>query len=337
MSLVRAVVIGRNEGDRLRRCLESVRRCGVEGVYVDSGSTDRSLATATSIGFAAITLDPHAPFTAARARHEGYCYLLSKWPDTEYVVFLDGDCELSMAWPAVASEFLDTHQNVGIVAGRRRELYPMRSLYNQLCDIEWDTPVGEAASVGGDSVARVAAYQASGGFNMAIPAGEEPELCARIRAAGWTIYRLDTEMTLHDAAITSFAQWWRRMVRTGYGSWNVGREHRIREFRKIVRSAFVWGGIVPLTAALIALASLLLGNKALIYIVLFTLMALILLQSLRIAARTRSPERSVKLCLLHGLFGMLAKVPIVTGVLIAIWRSKRQRPMTIIEYKASPS
>ena len=42
-NLTGAVVIGRNEGVRLRRCLLSLR-AGVDYVvYVDSGSTDNSL------------------------------------------------------------------------------------------------------------------------------------------------------------------------------------------------------------------------------------------------------------------------------------------------------
>ena len=49
-----------------------------------------------------------------------------------------------------------------------------------------------------------------GGFNPAVIAGEEPELCVRLRQAGWKIHRLDAEMTLHDAAMTSWRQWWKR-------------------------------------------------------------------------------------------------------------------------------
>jgi len=43
------VVIGRNEGERLKRCLQSVRGRAACVVYVDSGSTDDSLASGRTL------------------------------------------------------------------------------------------------------------------------------------------------------------------------------------------------------------------------------------------------------------------------------------------------
>jgi glycosyltransferase involved in cell wall biosynthesis len=48
MSQVGLVIIGRNEGERLRRCLASVGAGGCDVVYVDSGSTDGSSEVARS-------------------------------------------------------------------------------------------------------------------------------------------------------------------------------------------------------------------------------------------------------------------------------------------------
>src|SRR5215203_246092 len=147
---VAVVVIGRNEGDRLRRCLESVVSQAGRVVYVDSGSSDGSMSLARDMGLEAIELDMSRPFTAARARNTGWKRLLELDPDVEFVQFLDGDCEAVKGWVGTASAFLQARPEVGVVCGRLRERFPEHSLYNLLCDIEWDTPPGETLSCGGN-------------------------------------------------------------------------------------------------------------------------------------------------------------------------------------------
>src|ERR1700738_3404233 len=88
---VGVVVIGRNEGDRLRRCLESVRGTADRVVYVDSGSSDNSVAMSRGLGATVVELDLRIPFTAARARNEGFDRLLGEQPALRYVFFVDGD------------------------------------------------------------------------------------------------------------------------------------------------------------------------------------------------------------------------------------------------------
>ena len=210
------VVIGRNEGERLNRCLRSVCDGTQRVVYVDSGSTDASVALGRSLGASVVELDLSTPFTAARARNAGLERLLKDAVKPEYVFFLDGDCEVAAGWLAKAHEFLEQRLDVGAVCGRRRERFPLDSVYNMLCDIEWDLPPGETPFCGGDALMRVRAFQQAGGFRPDLICGEEPELCARLRRAGWHIWRLPVEMTLHDAAMHRFSQWWMRMLRGGY-------------------------------------------------------------------------------------------------------------------------
>ena len=163
-------------------------------VYVDSGSPDGSVAMALSMGVEVVELDMSQPFTAARARNAGF----ARVTDCVYVQFVDGDCEIIAGWIELAVQQLEENRNWAIVCGRRREQHPDASIYNRLCDIEWDTPVGEAHACGGDAVIRVAALQQVGGYNSDVIAGEEPEMCVRLRQAGWTIHRLGAEMTLHE-------------------------------------------------------------------------------------------------------------------------------------------
>src|SRR4051812_21398157 len=177
-----AVVIGRNEGERLRRCLESVVGRVRQVVYVDSGSSDGSIALAVALGVEVLRLDLRQPFTAARARNAGFARLGDCGQELRYVQFVDGDCEVVGGWFEKARAFLEDHPEVAVVCGRRRERHPEHSVYNMLCDIEWDTPVGEAKACGGDALMRCDAFRQVNGYRPDLIAGEEPDLCVRLRA-----------------------------------------------------------------------------------------------------------------------------------------------------------
>ena len=242
------VAIGRNEGLRLGACLRSALSQVALVVYVDSGSTDGSLELARSLGADTVELDLSTPFTAARGRNEGFARLRQLAPDIEFVQFVDGDCEIVDGWLQRAQQELAAKPELAVVCGRRREQYPDATAYNRLCDIEWDTPVGEAKACGGDSMMRVSAFEQVGGFNPALIAGEEPELCVRLRQKGWKIERLDAEMTLHDAQMTGFEQWAKRSQRAGYayaeGFWMHGNPPE-RHWRKENLSIWFWAFVLP--------------------------------------------------------------------------------------------
>ncbi len=218
MDGVGLVAIGRNEGERLRNCLTSARGYVQKLVYVDSGSTDGSSQLARELGAEVVELDLSLPFTAARARNAGFARLSELLPGMEFVQFVDGDCEVDPAWIPKACAFLRAHRDVAVVCGRRRERHPKASVYNHLCDIEWDTPVGDTDACGGDALVRSEAFRQVGGYASELIAGEEPDMCWRMRRCGWRIHRLDADMTLHDAAMTRFSQWWMRNKRSGHAS-----------------------------------------------------------------------------------------------------------------------
>lgn len=246
------VAIGRNEGERLRGCLESLAKFSTQIVYVDSGSTDGSVELARRMGAEVVELDTSRPFAAGRARNEGFRCLRAKFPRAEYVQFVDGDCQVVEDWRDAALGALAARPDVAVVAGRRRERYPEASIYNTLCDVEWDTPIGEAMACGGDSLMRVAAFETVGGFDDNLIAGEEPELCARLRARGFRILRIDAEMTLHDASMFRFSQWWRRTTRSGHASAELASLHGRSEGRpgvRTTRSNFVWAVGLPTAIA----------------------------------------------------------------------------------------
>jgi GT2 family glycosyltransferase len=321
MKSVGAVVIGRNEGERLQVCLRSMPQMPI--VYVDSGSTDGSVAFAQSIGVDVVALDMSMPFTAARARNQGMQRLRELHPHVAYVQFVDGDCELHPTWMAAASKYLDDHADVAAVAGRLRERHPDRSIYNALCDDEWNTPIGEARACGGITMMRVAAFVQVGGFRNDLIAGEEPELCVRLRAAGHRIWRIDEEMALHDAAMTQFKQWFQRTKRGGYAFTEGARMHGktdghwVREHRRIL----LWGAALPL---LVIVSCVVAGPWGLLWCL------LVPLQMLRLALRKQGPAR---LRVAHGFFTVLGKWPEMLGLIEFHRRRWKREQSKLIEYK----
>ncbi len=326
---VGAVVIGRNEGERLIRCLCSLVGRVEHVVYVDSGSTDDSVQAAKSLGVSTVTLDLSQPFTAARARNRGVAELRSMGVQPDFVQFVDGDCEVDENWIGRGVAALEADPRVAVVCGRRRERFPEASKYNRLCDLEWDTPPGEVRSCGGDAMMRLGAFDEVGGYDSTLIAGEEPELCVRLRRAGWRILRLDAEMTLHDAAMTRFGQWWRRSVRAGHayaeGAWMHGRSpqrHNVRE----VRSILTWALFIPAaTAALVWPA----GGWGLL------LLSLYPLQWWRIFVGQRRRGRTAAQSRLYATFTMLGKFAQLRGMVGFAWNRLRGRRMRLIEYKGA--
>ena len=314
---VGVIAIGRNEGARLVRCLKSLDMARNRVVYVDSGSTDGSPAAARDLGAEVVTLDMRAPFTAARARNAGFDALRDPGlPD--YVQFIDGDCEMDPAWIATARGFLDAHPQAAAVCGRLRERHPDASIYNRLCDMEWNADPGPARACGGIVMMRTAAFDAAGGFNPDLIAGEEPELCVRLRAAGWQIWRIADEMALHDAAMTRLGQWWTRARRGGYAAAEGAAMHGAPPERHrvhAVRSALLWGGVVPL----VALLGLLVTPWSLALLLAWPA------QVLRLWRRGAPLERA--------FFLVLAKLPEAQGVLHYAWGRQAGRRARLIEYK----
>jgi glycosyltransferase involved in cell wall biosynthesis len=265
-----AVVIGRNEGERLARCLKSIGNTVERVIYVDSGSSDGSLQRARSLGATVVDLDMSVPFTAARARNAGFRKLIELLPDLDLVFFVDGDCEVYPTWINQARAFLTEHSDVAVVSGRRREKHPQESPYNMLCDIEWGSiPIGETTACGGDAIVRVPVLVEVNGYRADLICGEEPELCVRIRKDGWRVWRLDADMTLHDAAIYRFSQWWKRTIRGGYAfaqgvamHGSLPERHWVKESRR----AWLWGLLMPLA---IFSSTVILGPRGLILLVVY--------------------------------------------------------------------
>lgn len=330
MSSLAVVTIGRNEGDRLLRCLQSLKAelpPSAPIIYVDSGSTDDSVKLAQGLGAIVLNLDLSTPFTAARARNKGFEYIINHYPEIKYIQFLDGDCEICKNWLPTAQEKLDKQEKLAIVCGRRREKKPENSIYNRLINMEWNTPIGEAKACGGDALIRVEALKQVNGYNPNLICGEEPEMCIRLRERGWKIERLDKDMTYHDAAIYKFSQWWKRSIRSGWAvaeGYSMHGESPENYMKKEHLSGYFWGFILPVIS--ITLIGLTKGYS------LILLLGYVLLMG-KIYRYRLSYGEDKKSARIYAFWCVLSKFPQFIGQ-IKYWKNRFTRQTaTIIEYK----
>lgn len=333
------VVIGRNEGKRLERCLTSlIGQSGGPLVYVDSGSTDGSVQFAQSLGVFVENLDTSIPFTMARARNTGFRCLMNQHSDLHYVQFVDGDCEVDEHWIKHGVDFLDKHPGVVAVCGGLKERFPEASIYNHLAELDWQGPVGEINSCGGNTMYNVKAFERSGGFKDTMIAGEEPELCVRLRRAGGLIWRLDEPMALHDADLTRFGQWWRRAMRSGYAYAEGVAMHGVspqRHFVKHLARTIFYGLMVPcgwagglLFGFLMPQLSILAPISTLIAVGLYAKAFISGFGTRRQLGNVRSEA------ILYAAFGVLGKLPEAQGTLKYFIDCALGRRSGLIEYKA---
>jgi GT2 family glycosyltransferase len=309
----------------LKVCVNSLAGEATHLVYVDSGSTDGSVNFARSVGASVVELDSVVPFSAARARNSGIQRLIQLDPEVEYAQLIDGDCELVPGWIENAAKFLDANPEYAAASGRLRERFPNASIYNYLCDFEWNTPIGDADACGGIMMVRVRAFESVGGFRPDLIAGEEPELCVRLRKHGWKLRRLEADMALHDVAMTRFSQWWKRATRAGHAYAEVSKLHGLppeRMWVKESRRVFAWGLALP---ALAIVGAPLTAGTSLLLLLAYPL------NVVRIAVRLRRENQARPWT--HAFFLMVAKLPEGLGWLRYHGGKLTGKPSTIIEHK----
>ncbi len=318
------VLIGRNEGQRLTYAITSIpETIRQRSVYVDSGSTDGSQDYARTQGLQLVELSPDMPFTAARARNAGAKKLLENNPELDFIQFFDGDCTLIPGWIETAISFLKNHPDTALVCGRRRERHPHQSIYNWLCDVEWNTPLGITQSCGGDFLIRAEVFEQVNGFSSDLIAGEEPDMCFRIRKLGHTIYRINHDMTYHDANITTFQQWFKRSIRAGYAYSEAVVRHRHEPNgywrRNLIRLLF-WGITLPTIVVATALS---------IHPVFSALLVIYPAHVIHIALRSKIKEHKW----MYGLFMMISKFSETFGLLLYLRNRLLSHSARLIEYK----
>jgi cellulose synthase/poly-beta-1,6-N-acetylglucosamine synthase-like glycosyltransferase len=324
------VVIGRNEGDRLERCLRSVVAMvpvsgPVEVIYVDSASTDGSAERAAALGAKVIRIAPLRPCAAA-GRNAGW-----RAASAPIVLFLDGDTMLAPRFVADSLHDFDDPR-VAVVWGHRREINPSASVFNRVLDLDWLSPAGPSDFCGGDALIRRSVLEEVGGYDETLIAGEEPEMCWRIRALGCTVLHVDRAMVAHDLAITRWSQYWRRAVRTGYAYAEISS-------RFCRTSSPLWSResrrhIVRGTAMLVlAAACLILSIVDRSAVPTAAAVGIVLALAVRTAYRARWKCPNLTTLLLYGLHSHLVHMPILCGQLKYLFDRQAGTIPTLIEYK----
>jgi cellulose synthase/poly-beta-1,6-N-acetylglucosamine synthase-like glycosyltransferase len=324
------VIIGRNEGSRLVRCIRSAQamrdiRGPIEIIYVDSASKDGSAERARALGARVIVVHPERP-SAALGRNAGW-----RAAQAPVVLFLDGDTILDPDFAARALPLLKD-PNVAVVWGHRRELHPEASIYNRVLDLDWVYPPGPSEFCGGDALMRRAALERVNGFDERLIAGEEPELCQRLRTLGYRIEHIDQPMTLHDLAMTRWEQYWRRAERAGHAYAEVASRFRDSDYP-------LWSAEVRrnrIHAAILILA----GLGGIVFAVVEQSLWPLLLPIVfylglivRTAHRVEWKDPSLVTRLMYGVHSHLQQIPILMGQL-SYYRDRRAgRRRRLIEYK----
>ena len=215
------IILNWNGAEMLRRYLPSVVEHtmdeGCEVIVADNGSTDKSMAVmAREFPFVkTIILDKNYGFA------EGYNRAIEQ-VESEYVVLLNSDVEVTVHWLTPLLAYLDTHPEVAAVqpkirSDRKREFfehagaaggylsrlgYPYcrgrrfgrvekdEGQYDNIVNIDWTT--------GACMCVRTNVYKECGGLDAAFFAHmEEIDLCWRMRNNGWKLACVPQSTVFH--------------------------------------------------------------------------------------------------------------------------------------------
>lgn len=327
---VSVVVIGRNEGQRLVDCLKSINAIHFDGdleiIYVDSNSQDGSPEFAEAMGVTVLRIIPKHP-CAAIGRNIGW-----RHASAPYILFLDGDTRLDPDFLNIALAEIGANPQTAVVWGHRRERYPEQSLFNRVLDLDWVYAPGFTDFCGGDALMRRDILAKINGYNEDLIAGEEPELCQRIRTLGYQIFHIDHTMTDHDLAMHRWPSYWKRALRAGYAYADVSQRLKNTEYplwlKECKRNA-IHTLVLFLLIAGGSCLSILKGDLTPLFLMLITSIFLMI----RSAYKARWKSESVLTLLLYGAHSHLQQIPITLGQL-RYWLTRIQhRRQALIEYK----
>ena len=324
------VIIGRNEGQRLIDCINSVLAMNnppdnLEIIYVDSDSKDGSPERALALGVQVIVVHPKRP-AAAIGRNAGW-----QVAHAPLILFLDGDTILQ---PNFTKKALKNFEDptVAIVYGHIYELYPQNSIYQRVLNLDWIDEAGIVEFCGGNALIRRHVLEEVGGYNELLIAGEEPEMCQRIRTRGYTILHIDQPMALHDLGIFRFSQYWQRTERGGHAYAEIStmfKNTAIPLWQHESRKNLFHATLLVILFVIGLFTSLFLTAwwPLLISVGLFALL------SIRSAWKARWKSTNKFTLFLYGLHSQFQHIPIAFGQLSYFyhrWRGKRRH---LIEYK----
>ena len=139
--------------------------------------------------------------------------------------------------------------------------------------------------------------------------------------------RIDAEMTLHDAAMTRFGQFWKRMIRGGHAYAQGSAMHGDspeRYYKKQTLSIWVWAGLIPLVIEILIWPT---RGWSLLGLLIYPL------QVVRIARRYRRGGMAARDAWPYSLLLTVGKWAELRGMMKFHWDRMRGKHAKIIEYK----
>lgn len=215
------VIIGRNAEWSIGRLLESVvarlpPNVTSEIIYVDSASTDCTLEIVARYPARIIRLSAGKRLCASAGRFVGTQYATG-----QYIVFLDSDMELLGGWLERAIRLLERRPDIAVVSGIQVDTGGGMGDQRLVAGGCSEDSFAEARFAGSAAMFRREVLAKAGTWNPHIVSDEEPELCLRIRRAGYRIVQLNSLSVRHfgyaPPTFASLLSRRRRRLFLGYG------------------------------------------------------------------------------------------------------------------------
>ncbi len=254
--LISVVIITRNEATHIAAAIEAVlpevaRYPGAEILVVDSASTDRTVDIARRYPVGVVRLSARWPLSAAAGRYIG-----DRLTSGQFILHLDGDMVLTPGWLETALPLMQANPHLAGVSGYWVNLTVEngRVVHRETLEqVDRPTPVKE---LGGAALYRRQALVEVGGFQPFIRSYEEPELCARLRHAGYTLLRLPGQICDHyglpEHSAASYRRRWRSKLWIGCGQmlrYHLGKE-TFREVATLQGSIYFLSNLLGFAAFL---------------------------------------------------------------------------------------
>ena len=223
--MISFIVIGRNEGWKLTKCLESIYKAisvnnlQAEVIYVDSQSKDDSITRAKKFDKIRIFQLLEKKVNAAKARNVG-----AKEATGKYLFFLDGDMEL---FPEFLTHAFSTKETLvhPLVGGRLEHHYYNEkwALLDKKIFLTHKNPVFKPIA-GGTFIIEKTLWDSVDGMDNRFVVSEDPELGLRLAEKGVLLKSIPHFLGIHHTQIPT----------------NKGQVKKIFTFRHLYSSMLIY-------------------------------------------------------------------------------------------------
>ena len=178
----------------IESALEAIRNIEGEVILADGGSSDRTIDIARQYPITIVQLNRMEDRSCGSGAQLGFQYSCG-----EFLMLIDGDMQLESNFIAVAIQTLRTSSSVAGVGGAIRDSGILNEEYEQRNKRhDPDRRIGRVTRLNCAGLYRRTAIESIGYLtDRNLHGGEELDLGARLRAAGWMLARIEHSMVEH--------------------------------------------------------------------------------------------------------------------------------------------